>query len=446
MNLRVIKLTLSFIAALLISSVCGTQYLFSAYSTTLAERLNFSSIQINTIGSAANYGVYLGKPIFGYIADNFGGRRPFFAAFIIFIGYFCLAMTYEGSLRPSFLLCAFYMFLAGMASAAGKFLCLLALIAKNITSFRGISLGAPIALSGLSAAIYSEINSLWFKNDTYHFLLFLAISAGLCIFIGSWFLVVVPPSINQDTTVVTLEEGNSSSCSTKQNDKFEDTPLLQNKINEEIDIGGWDFINNIDAKLLAITMFFFSGAGLMYINNVGTIIESLYSSHSSSTLPPIYKLQNTHVFVLSIFSCLGRLSIGFISDMARLLFKIPRSFFFILSGVWIFLAQLLILFYVDDLDKLLIVTIFVGVGFGNLYSITPIIVSEWFGTKRFGSNWGMIACIPAFGGQLFNLLFGYNNDQHKRNECTGTDCYITVYYFSSCACLLSICISLSLFY
>jgi hypothetical protein len=37
-------------------------------------------------------------------------------------------MTYEGNLRPSFLLCAFYMFLAGMASAAGKFLCLLALI------------------------------------------------------------------------------------------------------------------------------------------------------------------------------------------------------------------------------------------------------------------------------------------------------------------------------
>jgi MFS family permease len=75
MNLRVIKLILSFLAALLISSVCGTQYLFSAYSTSLAERLNFSSVQINTIGSAANYGVYLGKPIFGYIADNFKGRR-----------------------------------------------------------------------------------------------------------------------------------------------------------------------------------------------------------------------------------------------------------------------------------------------------------------------------------------------------------------------------------
>jgi hypothetical protein len=75
MNLRVIKLTLSFLAALLISSVCGTQYLFSAYSTILAERLDFSSVQINTIGSAANYGVYFGKPLFGYIADNWRGKR-----------------------------------------------------------------------------------------------------------------------------------------------------------------------------------------------------------------------------------------------------------------------------------------------------------------------------------------------------------------------------------
>jgi MFS family permease len=268
MDLRAIKLTLSFLAALLISSVCGTQYLFSAYSTSLAERLNFNSIQLNTIGSAANYGVYLGKPIFGYFADNFGGRRPFFAAFIIFIGYFCLAMTYEGNLNPSFLLCSLYMFIAGMASAAGL-MSSLVIVSKNVTSFRGLSLGAPIALSGLSAAIFSEINSLWFKDDIYHFLLFLATSTGLCIFIGSWFLVVVPPSTNQDTTVLSFEEGNSSSCNDnnseriEQNDKYEDTPLLQNKLNEEINISGWEFIYNNDARFLALTMFFFSGAGLM---------------------------------------------------------------------------------------------------------------------------------------------------------------------------------------
>ena len=75
MSLRVVKLTLSFLAALLISAVCGTQYLFSAYSTMLAERLDFNSIQINTIGSSANYGAYLGRLFFGYIADNYQERR-----------------------------------------------------------------------------------------------------------------------------------------------------------------------------------------------------------------------------------------------------------------------------------------------------------------------------------------------------------------------------------
>ncbi|RIA78777.1 major facilitator superfamily domain-containing protein [Glomus cerebriforme] len=337
-----------------------------------------------------------------------------------------------------------------MASAAGL-MSSLVIVAKNVTSFRGISLGAPIAISGLSAAIFSEINSLWFKDDTYHFLLFLATSTGLCLFIGSWFLVTVPPK-DRDTIVVSIEEGIPSfnnSGVIKQDDKldkFEDTPLLQNKVNEEIDIGGWDFICNNDARILALAMIFLSGSGLMYINNVGSIIKSLYPTHSSDSDSSIYKLQNAHVFYLSVFSCIGRLTAGFISDMARLLLKLPRLSFFIISGFWLFLAQLLILFYVDGLDKLLIVTIFVGFGFGNLYSITPIIVSEWFGTKRFGLNWGIIACLPAFGGQLFNLLYGYNNDKHISQNCLGAECYQSVFYFSSLACLFSICISLGLLY
>ena len=57
-----------------ISLLCGTQYLFSTYSTSLADRLGFSSVQINTIGSTANYGLYMSSPLFGYIADNYPTR------------------------------------------------------------------------------------------------------------------------------------------------------------------------------------------------------------------------------------------------------------------------------------------------------------------------------------------------------------------------------------
>ncbi|CAG8770275.1 25826_t:CDS:1, partial [Racocetra persica] len=71
---RQIKLTVSYLSILLISCVTGTQYLFSAYSTKIQERLGFSSVQINTIGSACNYGVFLSKPFLGYFADKYGAR------------------------------------------------------------------------------------------------------------------------------------------------------------------------------------------------------------------------------------------------------------------------------------------------------------------------------------------------------------------------------------
>jgi hypothetical protein len=66
--------TLSFISALIISPLCGTQYLFSIYSTSVAERLGFNSVQINTIGSSANYGLFLFGPFIGYIVDYYPTR------------------------------------------------------------------------------------------------------------------------------------------------------------------------------------------------------------------------------------------------------------------------------------------------------------------------------------------------------------------------------------
>src|SRR5581483_10005392 len=138
--------------------------------------------------------------------------------------------------------------------------------------------------------------------------------------------------INNNYNNYDEETGSSSSShiTSKVNtvDKSESTPLL-NKVNEEIDIGGWDLFYNRDAKVLAVSMFFISGTGLMYINNVGTMIKLLYfaSHHSlpnSDDSSRIQELQNMHVFFLSVFSCLGRLSVGVISDLAGLLFKTPR--------------------------------------------------------------------------------------------------------------------------
>ena len=78
--MRIIKLSrkailiLSCISALIISTLCGTQQLFSLYSTSITDKLGFTSVQINTIGISENYGFSLLTPVFGYIVDDYPSR------------------------------------------------------------------------------------------------------------------------------------------------------------------------------------------------------------------------------------------------------------------------------------------------------------------------------------------------------------------------------------
>ncbi|CAG8438340.1 378_t:CDS:2 [Scutellospora calospora] len=390
MNSRQIKLTVSYLSILLISCVSGTHYLFSVYSISIQERLNFSSVQINTIGSACNYGVFLGKPVLGYFVDNYGARRVCFAASIlIFAGFSCLALTYEKIFPTSFLLCAFYLFWTGVASSGGA-VSFLTTTAKNFSSNRGTAISIPLALLGLSAFIYSQIN-MHFFDDTFHFLLFIAFTAGLCMSFGSLFLVVIPaPQHVSDT----IESGSNDSIS-RDDQRIEQTPLLNknnsNTINRdqiELDIGGWQLLRNKDAISMILILVFFAGTGLMYINNVGIIIESLY--HASATPHSDAKIKNLlgfHVSLISICSCIGRILIGPLSDIAKNYFDLSRICSLLFAGVWLFCGNLLALLWVHDIDQLWIVSTCIGLGFGVLYGVAPTTCSEYFGSRHFGFNW-----------------------------------------------------------
>ncbi|CAG8712667.1 12664_t:CDS:2, partial [Acaulospora morrowiae] len=450
---RATKLSLAYLGALITSSVCGTQYLFSAYSTALADRLGFNSVQINTIGSAINYGTYLSGPISGYIVDNYGPRRTcFFSSFFIFTGYFCLAMTYGGVFpSSSFLLCALYLLLAGMASSAA-FNSSLVTVARNFVSNRGIAFGFPVALFGLSAFIFAQINNIIFTRDTYDFLIFLAIATGLSMLVGSLFLVAMPIEgelvVSAERTDRISETRSGPSFSNNEGDlevdRTEDAPLIPKKRSltyiQEPDIGGWELFNNRDALFLCITLFLLGGTGLMYINNVGAIIKSLYLNSSENSNPnvlngfseemtqEIQRLQNLHVSLLSISSCFGRISAGIFSDITRNLYNIRRIIYIILSGIYLFIGHFLAGFMVKSLGMLYPVTILVGLGFGTIFSIAPTITSEWFGSRRFGLNWGIMSMFPAFGGQLFNFIFGFNSDLHQ-GKCSGDECYNKAFYF-----------------
>ncbi|CAI2173364.1 20478_t:CDS:2 [Funneliformis geosporum] len=63
--------------------------------------------------------------------------------------------------------------------------------------------------------------------------------------------------------------------------RLKNVPLLpseQQRKNEEPDVGGWELFQDIEAISICFTKLLIAGVGLMYINNVGAIIKTLYSS------------------------------------------------------------------------------------------------------------------------------------------------------------------------
>jgi len=168
-------------------------------------------------------------------------------------------------------------------------------------------------------------------------------------------------------------------------------PSKQQQGNEEseLDIGGWELFQNIDAILFCSLKFLIGGTGLMYINNVGAIIKTLYLSSNphGDVSKEIQNFQNLHVALLSIFSCLGRISVGIISDLAKHKYNLRRLWFLLLACLYIFIGQILLGFITKDLKHLWIGTILIGFGYGNSFGISPTISTEWFGSRRFGLNW-----------------------------------------------------------
>lgn len=56
-------------------------------------------------------------------------------------------------------------------------------------------------------------------------------------------------------------------------------------------------------------------------------------------------------------------------------------------------------------ERFWIVSGLIGTGYGAVFSLTPIIVSVIWGVENFGTNWGVVVVMPAFGATLWGLVY-----------------------------------------
>ncbi|KAH7106945.1 MFS general substrate transporter [Auriculariales sp. MPI-PUGE-AT-0066] len=183
------------------------------------------------------------------------------------------------------------------------------------------------------------------------------------------------------------------------------------------DVYGTALLKKPEFWLLFAIMSLLSGTGIMWINNVGSIAQALYAHQNPTKFPTAAgdeassKLQATQVSFTSLGNCAGRIIIGVVADIGKNRFGISRPFF--LCGVAaFFIFSQLAATRVEDPDSLWLASAVVGLSYGGMFGLCPVIVIEWFGLGHFSMNWGMASLSPLFGGNIFSLAFGRNLDAH----------------------------------
>ncbi|KAG6844571.1 hypothetical protein H0H87_005786, partial [Tephrocybe sp. NHM501043] len=174
-----------------------------------------------------------------------------------------------------------------------------------------------------------------------------------------------------------------------------------------------------------------AGTGVTYINNAGSIAQTLYHSSLSGKLydpTSAAQWQAEQVSIISMLNFAGRILIGpcllppllsfpsteakhlfrplgLLTDALKTHFHLPRSHSLLLVSLLFLLSQVLALF-VDDVRNLWIVSAALGLALGSVSLLMPMVVLDWWGMHHFSENWGYIVFSPAIAGNIFSYAFG----------------------------------------
>ncbi|PWZ02829.1 MFS general substrate transporter [Testicularia cyperi] len=237
---------------------------------------------------------------------------------------------------------------------------------------------------------------------------------------------------------------------------------------ETTDISGRELFKQLDFFLIFFLMTLVSGAGLLLINNVGTITKTLwdYNHRNDTTLlaatliprsslvdmagapaamvgpatastesqmqtlklsakSSVQQLQAHQVSAISLCNCAGRILIGLLSDylVNRTGNAAKRVWLLIVVTTLAFSSQVLAATpdAIQTVDQLLSVSVLTGLAYGTLFGICPVLVFEWFGMAHFSQNYGFVSLSPVVAGNIFNLLFGRIYDSHVPKDGTNNE-------------------------
>lgn len=514
MKKQVVRYT-SFAWAIINCLGAGGITAYSLYGPLFQRRLHYSQLQVNGVSIAAELAIYLPVPIWGIMCDRFGPGLPSLLAGIFFgLGYLLAAFAYKSGPPPGrggdgwpywVMILAFIPI--GMSTSC-MYLSAVSTCAKNFGrgKYKGIALALPIACFGLSGMWQSQVGSqLLYERkpdggkgdvDVHRYFLFLGVFLLVIGIIGFFALKVVNEEELIEEAIDELEQSglldgsqffqrmtssghidygtsgsNERRLSAEEIDelrrmeqekkarRLEEQRMKSWLLNEETRL----FLADRTMWWLAAGFFLVTGPGEAFINNLGTIIGTLY--------PPLRNVNQTsaatHVSIVAITSTLARIVTGTLTDLlapsssphqhrrgpnslATSLaslpgagppepsgrFELSRIVFLIAFSVIMSIGQIILAtgLLQDHGDLFWLVSASIGAGYGAVFSLTPICVSVIWGVENFGTNWGIVATVPAIGATVWGLVYSGNYQwaAERSTESLGTPTEDILCYGAMC--------------
>lgn len=433
------------ISSVPVSLACGTIFASSVYTTQLAEKCGLNTSQSSSLNISMVIGSAIGGLFGGIVTDTYGTQLPMlFSCITIFSGYKWLYELYLSGKDSSviWLLCS--MLLIGIGSTAGYFSAIKA-VTIEFPNFKGTAQSITIASFAISALLHLIIASHFFKGDVASYLNYLHISTGLMIFIGFLF-VRVDGHYKSDDDLLDAEQDNIN----------EATALVPSHSSDVVSKTDLRDLNLKKSLLHPIFWFHFvifaviQGLGQMYIFQVGFVAKALYHYYDGQErYLTLSKLQALHVCLIAIFSFIGRLSSGPLSDFLVHKLLCQRHWNLVLGLSLMLLGHLLNTFKLDIFAStfhganmfLLLVSCIIGYAYGFSFTCYPAIISDIFNMKNYSFIWGIMYSSTAVGLTVMSSLFGYIYDIHSGfNDdgdyvCSiGSGCYAETFAITSGLC------------
>ena len=354
---------------------------------------------------------------------------------------------------------------------------------------KGLALSLPIASFSLSGMWQSQVAEQFFSErdmdgnkgdvDVFHFFLFLGFTLLAVGLIGAVAQVVV----DEDSLIEETYEELERSGLLQESDFFRGATIHDAEATDEgygtmtASVGSlpstapaswveqeeqrktWllngetrRFLSDHTMWLLALGFFLVSGPVETYINNFSTMVETLFPPPQS--IPPSISPAN-QISILAILSTIARFLAGFLSDLFAPVppttsqyitpsaaprgnpfddssltgskrFTISRLTLLLISLPFLALAYILMLTVAPSNPQIFTaITSLIGFVNGAYFSLVPILISTVWGVTNFGTNWGIVAMMPALGATVWSVLYsvGYQAHSGSQGLCFGADCW-----------------------